>query len=96
MEDQKVKKTFWQFLAGFFRDDEPESMNRLLSLIFGLASVAFGILTIIMLNKHPKVLESPMLWLSIGFAVLALVNKNISKLIEILLSKVKAVDIKKG
>lgn len=86
---QKQKKTFWEFIAGFFRDNEPESMNRVLSLLFGCAAVAFGIIMLIHIGEQKTVLDRYEFWISVVFAFLALVNKNIQKLAEIALQKIQ-------
>lgn len=81
----------FKFIAGFFREDAQESMTRLNSLIFALTSVCFGLLSFRHANYHPEFNRTIVLLvsLSILFAVIAVLGKNIQKIIEKLVGKIK-------
>jgi len=92
-EVKEVKETWWTKLwkfigAVFSTDTGVPSMNRVLSFIFGIASVVFaGIMFVHSANN--KVLDKNEMWLVIVFMVVAMLGKNIQKIVEMIVEKKK-------
>ena len=92
IEDVKEKKgiaKFFAFIGWFFKDTEGDpSMNRLLCFLFGIASILFGILMFTR-SGNTKVIDHYEFWLSLTFAVIAILGKNIQKIVESAVDKIK-------
>jgi len=73
---------FWKFIGGVFSDAQGiPSMNRVLSFMFGIASVVFGIL-MFSHTKGQNVLNSYEFWLTVVFMMVAMLGKNVQNIVE--------------
>ena len=91
-EDVKEKKgiaKFFSYVGWFFKDTNGDpSTNRLLCFLFGLASITFGVLMLTR-SANTKVIDHYEFWLALAFAVIAILGKNIQKIVESAVDKLK-------
>lgn len=87
----EVKVSWWsklcKFIAGIFSDSQGiPSMNRVLSFMYGIAAIVFGIL-MFSHTKEQIVVNSYIFWLPVVFMLVAMIGKNVQKLIEVIVEK---------